>query len=183
MRLNTHALLPSICLAFTIARAPAVCGQPVDAADSPIAVYRSNPGDSVLQYRRSLKKVRPPLRGFRAPILNQAATPWPFAPPGTDASTPVRRAAEIVGKRLARDGLLVTLAAVLESLGPESLPVDDRALTQLLRTVGMPVDLLACFGASDDNAAGSIEIIRSVQERLISGKTLEELRVDLAAVP
>ncbi|MFQ5495894.1 MAG: hypothetical protein ACE5EX_10995, partial [Phycisphaerae bacterium] len=143
-----------------------------------ITVHRPRIPESVLRYRRLLQKERPPLRGFRAPILDNAGERWPFRPP--DDSGPIRQAADLVGRRLARDGLLATLARVLDILGPSSLPVADGDVLDLLRAVGLPVDLLPCFSFDDKNvSAAAIDVVRYIRRRLKAGATVNNLGDEL----
>jgi hypothetical protein len=140
-----------------------------------VAVVRAATPADVLAWRRSLPEERPPLRGFRAPRAGaDTDTRWPFEPPASGAE---RDAAGIVARRLASDGLLVTVARVLARF-------DDRAavapaeMTGRLRRCGVPVDLLACFRGPDGG-----DVVSFIVRRLAAGATTETLRPDLAALP
>ncbi len=88
----------------------------------------------------SAGEVRPAARGFR-PALAGAVNGTATIPAVPSRDTPARSAAAgIIRKRLARDGMLVTLAAVIERLVAEerfrAAPVSELA------QVGFPVDWL-----------------------------------------
>ena len=70
---------------------------------TPHAQHHLVPAD-VLAYRRELPEERPPLRGWRAPILELAGRAWPFDEPDASFPPEVRNAADIVARQLARDG-------------------------------------------------------------------------------
>ncbi len=141
------------------------------------------PDAALLVYRRSLREARPPLRGFRAAILDQAQVRWPFDPPGPDAPPEIRRAAAFVSERLAVDGLLPTLAGAIEIIGVVNFNRGDEADTALLRQVGIPVDLLACFPAPPSGQADSYAVVRHAMRQLVSGRRAEELKSELESLP
>lgn len=88
-------------------------------------------------------EARPALRGYRAPVLG-SPDPWPSDLPSDPAPA---RAADVIARRLAADGLLPTLAVAIESIGP------DHASADLLRSAGFPTDLLDHFQAPGDAPA------------------------------
>lgn len=141
-----------------------------------VTVIRQSLPDSIENYRHSLPQQRPPLRGFRAPILDNAETPWPFYTPSERYPELVRDAAAIVGTRLATDGLLLTTAQVIERIGPDQFISKDAA-TDWLKLAGIPVDLLEYFTLGDDNDSNAAHGIASfIAMRLLQGETALSLK-------
>ncbi|MEK6645021.1 MAG: hypothetical protein AABZ08_14060 [Planctomycetota bacterium] len=126
-----------------------------------IAIRRFQSPTEVAAYRTTLREDRPPLRGFRAPIRGEPIQDWPFEWPFDSAPPEVRQAAEHVAKRLARDGVLATTAALVDVLGEKLLRKDAA---DLLRRVGMPVDMLECFGASEHDGS-LIKLLQEIRDR------------------
>ncbi|MBL8858826.1 MAG: hypothetical protein JNL28_10000 [Planctomycetes bacterium] len=116
---------------------------------------------------------RPALRGFRAGIGANADDTWPILAPA--GSTEVARAAELVQKRLAHDGLPATLVRVLEILGHARFQSDDQL--DLLRQTGLPVDWLTYFSPP----VGS-SVVQYVAQRLAAGEAADAVIADLARV-
>ena len=138
----------------------------------PSVVRRELPA-ALVAARRALAEGHPGLRGFRAPILERAGEPLSVAVPAFPAGDPRARAAELVARGLAREGLALTLARALEALGPErARAADDAALAEL----GLPVDWLACFRAPDGGPLAAW-----TAREVASGRRSEELRAELAA--
>ncbi len=88
-----------------------------------------------------MREGRPALRGFRAPF--QGGEPVPIDLPADES---LRKAAAIVGRQLARDGLVATTVAAMQSLGASDVELEGR--TERLRAIGLPVDWLECFGGA-----------------------------------
>ena len=112
-----------------------------DARKSAIRVCRpARPrlSEEAARWRSSLREARPPIRGFRAAILDAADEPWPFDAPHQGVPDSDRRAAEIVAKRLAFDGLVATLVDVIQALGPEFLRSEHPRWVAHLRHLGLP---------------------------------------------
>lgn len=143
-----------------------------------IEVHRRTIPDSVRQYHRTLVEGRPPLRGFRAPILqgldgSAAHDPWPLESTDPELAEAVDR----VEKRLARDGLLATTAQVMEILGPAKTDLANGL--GVLRNTGLPVDWLGFF----HSPAGGGPIVDHIARRLSSGASSQDLRDELARIP
>ncbi len=156
-----------------------------------IKIQRAALPHSISAYRGSLAEVRPPLRGFRAPVLvpTYVGMTVPFTEPGASVPQPIRQAADVVGARLAHDGLLATLARVMEIVGPAEF-TDQAALPkniQLLRRIGLPVDLLAFFATPGQIpmyiGTDAHAIVPYIGRRLVDGVSAEALRADLGKVP
>ena len=116
-----------------------------------ITVRRREVPADVAARRAALAEGRPALRGFR---------PDDPLPPALDDA--MRRAAELVAKDLARNGLVATAAAASELLG-----TDDRAK---LAAVGLPVDLLEHF----DRASGAFRFRPTLEGFRASTESGEE---------
>lgn len=172
--------------------------QHYESGRSPIIVRRHQVPGAIHDYRRSLPEARPPLRGFRATIFNTLGAPWPFDVAGPSRDPQIDRARQLVASRLARDGLLVTLAGAIEVLGPEKF-IDSRAATgsqatpaasappqnqvDLLKSIGLPVDLLRYFHASAGGEHSPSAVVEHIAKRLLSGATLDALRSELRQIP
>ena len=99
-----------------------------------IVVHRPEIPAATAAWRASLPEGRPALRGFRAPApSDQDQRPPIDLPPEEN----LRKAALIVSKNLARDGILATAAKATAILGGAE---PDR-----LRAVGLPIDWLEFF--------------------------------------
>ncbi|MBI5761902.1 MAG: hypothetical protein HZA51_00085 [Planctomycetes bacterium] len=145
-----RAVLPD---GLTKANAPP--GESDSAPNVPaITIHRFRSPTGMVAYRNTLREDRPPVRGFRAPIQGEPIQEWPFEQPAESATPDVRKAADVVARRLARDGLLATTSALVDVVGEKLLRKDAA---DLLRRVGIPVDLLACFGASEHD--GSLQTL------------------------
>ncbi|MFQ5430426.1 MAG: hypothetical protein ACE5E1_08970 [Phycisphaerae bacterium] len=147
------------------------------------AILRATLDPAVARYRASLKKEPPALRGFRAPILDRAAEFPPIAMPSRTGSPKLWQVADRVAGRLARVGLLPTLADAIEQLGPSSIPPSDEEAIRLLRAIGLPTDLLGFFSPPGDPASGPCAIVRYIAGRLKAGRSARSLRGELDAVP
>lgn len=156
------------------------------AVESHIRVVRRAEHQTVSAYRASLAEAPPPQPGFRAAILGNAGMPWPYEPPTPSDAPELHRAADWVRAHLAEDGLLPTLAGVLERLGPANLNQGDQADLQLLRRSGLPVDLLAHFATPTPTGAGAYDVVRHVlgliMQRRPSG-AFDESTIALPFVP
>lgn len=137
-----RAVLPD---GTTLVKAPP--GEADSAPNVPAITIRRFPSPSdQATYRNTLREDRPPVRGFRAPFRGESTQEWPFDLPGESSPPDERQAADLVATRLAHDGLLVTTGALADVLCEKLLQKDAP---DLLRRVGIPVDLLSCFGASE----------------------------------
>jgi len=119
---------------------------------------------SLRSLEKTYREARPELRGFRAPILQNA--PDVLQADGKDAGlsiTPMRKVSQpavgdskmrqvsdMVSAKLASDGLLRTTLAAIKELGPSKMLRPDTEASLLLGDVGLPWDLLACFGGEAD---------------------------------
>ncbi len=165
-------------IALTLATVVARAQSP---AAGDVQIVTPKLADDILVYRQSLPEERPPLRGWRTPILENAGRKWPFDEPDAGAPPEIRKGADPVAVRLASDGLLPTLAKAIEFIGPARFGKDAAADTETLRSVGLPVDLLQSFylpAAKDGNGHA---IIKHIADRLTSGSSAESLRGELSA--
>jgi hypothetical protein len=135
----------------------------------------------IARYRRGLQPGRPALRGYRVPLLDDAENRWPSELP-EDPDSALWRAADRVATELAREGLLPTLARVLEDLGPEAARRAGEGELDLLRATGLPVDWLGSFrpaGESREEAStGAAETVKHVArlvfEESVNGSEVPE---------
>ncbi len=143
-------------------------------------IRRHTVAPSILAYRRGLPAARPALRGFRAPLLDQANQSWPANPAG-DADPDLRQAIDAVATRLADRGLLRTLVQVVATLGPQRVTTAAGPNVALLRATGLPVDLLDCFPVAGGDQP--LAIVETVCRRLSAGETAAALADDVADWP
>ncbi len=162
-----------LALAVFLSAATTVRSQSPVAFD-PIVIVHETPAD-VLQYRASLPEIFPPLRGFRAPILDATSTPWPIAlPEGADSAT--RRAAEIVAQRLAKNGLLSTTVMAIDALGAaEFAAMSDAERLAQLREIGLPIELLSKFRAANDGSNSPDPLLAEIVSLLSNDQDAETL--------
>src|SRR5262245_36608117 len=113
-----------------------------------------------------------PLRGYRAPGIPGAGLQWSANLPA-NASDLERQAAAEISKRLATDGLLQTLARVLEILGPGEL-TEEKQRARLAR-IGFPVDLVSFFEIGEGG-----NVLHFICKALESGATSSALSNALA---
>lgn len=120
--------------------------------------------------------------------LDAAGAPWPFETTGSGDDPRFDRARQLVATHLAGDGLLVTLAGAIEVLGPEKFagpaagaPSQDQ--TNLLRSVGLPVDLLPFFRGLDGTGNAPPAIVGHIAKRLLAGATPATMRSELRRIP
>lgn len=124
-----------------------------------------------------------PLRGYLAPILDRAELEIPVTLPATGLTPAEKKLAELVTHTLAREGLLVTLAASVEALGPAAVATDPARAAKQLVGLGFPVDLLAFFRGGFAPATNAIGVIAGVARELGTGATAVSLATRLRAVP
>lgn len=104
-------------------------------------IFRRERDPNIEAARAKLVEGRPELRGWRAPLLERAREVL-------EADAVVDpRAKELVRTKLAREGLLATLAAVIDVLGAQSFV--DGGDERVLRACGLPTDLFAHFAAPE----------------------------------
>ena len=131
----------------------------------------------VIGYRRSLEAPMVPMRGFRAPVLDEAATLRNAALDRASLSGNEKKAAEYIHDRLAYDGLLLTLVEVIRILGSDNYLQSQEAELQNLSKLGFPSDLLNYFFAPNDRSGA--ELVSFVARAIHEGKKIEDA---LAAV-
>jgi hypothetical protein len=151
--------------------------------ESFVRVVPAQPDGAVLQYRAALPEKFVPLRGFRAPILERADERPAALLPASGLSEAQLKAAACIRQRLARDGLLLTLAQTLQILGPAPFLTNGTAGLAGLAALGFPVDLLACFPLSETVAAKrpALAVVRQAARRLTEGATLASLKAEFDA--
>lgn len=127
--------------------------------------------DGVIDSLRDLPESRPPLRGFIAPIITRAGRPIHFHEPDDEAPEAVKRAARLVAITLAREGLMVTLARSIETLGPQPFQTYDQTAAETLAAIGLPVDLIGRFKPPEGSSA-----VEFIARGLAAGRSLDDLK-------
>lgn len=150
--------------------------------DLGIQVVRPVLSETAAGQRSNYQQVMLPPRGFKAPILEAATNGLSLAWYALPTNSLDRAVAELIKHRLAHDGLLPTLARVLDRLGAEEFVTHGRPGLRRLRALGFPDDLLACFapGRQADPTEGSLEVVQFVARRLVAGASLTALEAELA---
>ena len=136
---------------------------------------------AILEYRRSLPDDLVPLRSYRAAILDRASDLADVVFPAGDLTRAQMAAAELIARRLAHDGLLLTLARVIDLLDPDQFLRDPKEGVAALQRIGFPTDFLACFPVA--NVPGEAGIAVWIARTLRSGIDPEALKSDLAGFP
>lgn len=137
------------------------------------------------EFRAGLPQILAPSRGFRAPILEEAAR-WSIVLERTNQFTPPDfEASQLIHHRLAFDGLLFTLAQVIETLGPQSFQRSGTRGLLHLEALGFPADLLACFAKhpQDSPLNAAVGVMEELADEIASGATSESLRSRLERRP
>lgn len=109
--------------------------------------------DDHLESWKQLLQQRPPLRGFRSPLPLNSEADWPVNPPDDPG---LAAAAHHVAKRLAVDGLIKTTIDVVQLAGADRFVECGPADIELLKAVGLPVDLLDHFVVDEQRGAASL---------------------------
>jgi hypothetical protein len=179
-------------VAISLAASARTIAQEAAHSSSLIRVQRHSTPAWVLEDRGMLGERRPGLRGFRARILDHAATwnedgVWPMSMPGAEHTHPVWISADLVSRRLARDGLLVTLAEAIQPWlaedAKEYRKAFERSRLGWLRSAGVPVDWLAYFAPPGGEVSGPEALVESIERQLDSGATIDSMRANFAKVP
>ena len=146
---------------------PPGVARPLVHADG-IKVLGSHWPAAVMNYRTNFEDRFLPLRGFLAPILENAGERWPAKLETGELPPAAMDAARMIERDLAREGLLPTLVKVIERMGPEKFLKPGRAEILRLRAVGFPVDLLRYFQLPDQKFADESAWVVFVAERTAS---------------
>lgn len=128
---------------------------------APIRVHAHELGEGVLAARSALVEGPPERPGFRVELSAGGGTPAAPALAVDAALVPK----DFVLKRLAREHLLPTTAAVIAELRAHSRPIDLATLS----ATGLPVDLLGFFAPPEQPAAGAGELVAWI-DRLVGAK-------------
>jgi hypothetical protein len=148
-----------------------------------VRVIHSQNSEEVLKYRFALSNKFIPLRGFRAPILERAGEHPLARLPSSGLSESERRATACVRRSLARDGLLSTLAQLVQILGPAQFLTNGPAGLDRLRAAGFPADLLGCFPFNEHGGEKApYALVAHVARKLSEGATPESLKPEFDAV-
>lgn len=119
-------------------------------------------------YLAGLEEKRPPMPGYRAAVTIAAGeAPWPYMPPGAEAPPRVRQAYEHVCRRLAADGLLSTTAEAIRIIGVEQFSRGEQQDAELLKSVGLPVDLLRHFHVPGASEVERYPVLRWIMQQVM----------------
>jgi hypothetical protein len=135
----------------------------------------------ILSHRRAISARVRPLRGFRAPILDDATDRWPVVLPASGLSAPERQVAARIRQSLASEGLLLTLARSLAILGPSRFLTNHAAGVRELAGLGFPVDWLRFFAVGSAAAGRPGDVIAAVARELVQGRAMAAVRAALQA--
>lgn len=141
---------------------------------------------ATVSYRTSISEETPiPLRGFQAPILDEANEWRPLLEEARQSNEGDRAAADLINRRLAYDGLLSTLAETLDVLGPSAYATDPAEGLLHLNALGFPTDLLACFARDqrDNPSESAREVLALVARRLRATGAVAALQPELDSLP
>jgi hypothetical protein len=146
-----------------------------------VQVFEPTPSHGAARFRSEFPDAFVPLRGFRAPILDASVERLEIIEKQNPFSPENFEAAKLINDRLAHDGLLKTLAGVLELLGAERFLTNGSSGLAHLNVVGFPDDLLACFASRDyaDPAEGALEVVQGIARALTDGTTVHEMESEL----
>lgn len=156
---------------------------PSRSSERAIRVVRPETPEPVLRYRLALEKPVRPLRGFRAPILEEMDDLRPVILPKVQLREKERQAADAIRKSLASDGLLATLSQALEILGPEEFVTNSAAGLRQVRDLGFPIDLLRYVRLTAGPPIDPTNTISQIAERIRRGESAEGMKASLQAVP
>jgi hypothetical protein len=156
----TAALMGVIC--------PGALGQTENLPPNGVRVVRLEHDPDTVAYRASLTRCRPPVRGFRVCLTDPRWRHWPLYLPGEDSTPVIRKAALSIAQHLADEGLLATTAKTIATLSPLTGSMDDEQVLSLLRTVGLPVDLLGYFQLSSSADGDALLTLKEIR-RILAG--------------
>lgn len=139
--------------------------------------------DPISKYRIAQERRQLPLRGFRAPILDEAGRVVPMVLPAEGLTEAQRKAADFIARRLAHEGLIATLVEALAILGPQKvLAQPAEVAARELSDLGFPSDWLDCFKLNGPQSARGTELIRHTARRLLDGKPAAAVKEELKSL-
>lgn len=164
-------------LAVVLAIVAPLAAQPPNTS-SMIRVVRQEASAESLAARQRLRQEVPVLRGYRVPLGQEDISQWPFEPPDMQAPPPFRAAAQHVAEHLSCDGLIPTTAMAIHLLGPAHFMAADGQAVPMLRSVGIPTDLLAWF-SHDGSPQTTESVITHLATLLGEATSAEAIAADL----
>jgi hypothetical protein len=135
--------------------------------------------EPIVKYRLAQERRQLPLRGFRAAILDEAGHTVPTSLPWQGFTAARRKAADLITRRLAHDGLISTLVEVVAILGPQSLLDRASDAAQELSHLGFPADWLVCFKSNEPQAGANTDLISHTARLLLEGKSVASAKEEL----
>jgi hypothetical protein len=148
-----------------------------------VRVVRPPLPEAVRIYRQTLPTRVTPLPSFRAPILGRAALRPPLELTGDRLSPAQQQAAAQIQRGLHTEGLLLTLARALQTLGPARFTQDHPAHFAELARLGLPMDLLIFFAPANLDEANPASVVAEVSQRLATGQSPNHLEPWLQSIP
>lgn len=148
-----------------------------------VRIFRSEHPEAVMQYRERWAKPIRPFPAYRAPILENANEFRDAVIDHDGLSGKDREIADRIRAFLAHDGVLVTLARVMEILGPNEFRNEPQKSLRRLGDLGFPVDLLKYFRWPETVDESRKEIVESIAVELSKSKLSDVLVEKLRGVP
>lgn len=185
---RANRIIPSITFVVTCItlHAHAQTTQP-SAGPEPNVVASSTAGTKeILDFRATQKEGVPACRGYRAPILADNWRAWSTEVAIDrlpDLTTKMQLAADVTARGLARDGLVVTLARVVESVGYRWVSKRGQHTPDDLAAIGFPADLLAFFPNPNEEVAEPFRVVVDVTRSLGSTPQVDEMLPELQGRP
>ncbi len=144
-------------------------------------VDRDLPPD-VHAYRATLAQARPENRGFQSPVGGVRSPSVSMGLGAKELSPGTLAAAAAISQRLAPDGLLVTVARAIETLGLPRLENPGQREIEMLAGIGVPTDLLAGFAMTEGPGRPS-ETLAAIAATLRRAGGIDRCKRELARVP
>ncbi|MHB8521096.1 MAG: agmatine deiminase family protein [Limisphaerales bacterium] len=141
-----------------------------------VRVVRSEAADSVQRYRQGFARPVHPLRGFRAPILEDSKDLRLPTLAESGLTARQHQAANGIRTSLASEGLLLSLARGLEILGPEQFVTNGAAGTREFQDLGFPVDLLKFFPIDPAVTPEPGAVLVRVARQMLGGRSAEAIK-------
>ncbi len=147
---------------------------------SPCKILRPKTKKEILEFRSLQRECVPAFRSYRAPLLDDALRNWPVEPVAeSDARFQV--VADIVSRTLARDGLIATVARVVEFMTWRWVSKEEAGTLEHMQQFGFPVDLLRFFPNGEEESTEPFQVIVDVTRSLGSDPSIDAMLPDLQA--
>lgn len=182
----THAAKSFQVVALTLAclaqNAQAQTTQP-SAAQGPIVVAPSTASaKEILDFRAAQRECVPACRGYRAPILADNWREWSTEPALDrlpDLTAKMQLAADVTSRALARDGLVVTFARIVEIVGHKWVSRRWKQTGDDLASIGFPADLLSFFPNDGEEYSDATNVVVDITRFVGGADQIDELLPEL----